>query len=164
MFSCLQALINCNVSEKSYEGIARKCKKPPLLGILVQNGQFWTVFGQNGRNGIFFQKSAWNIFSAFTSPNCKVSEKSNEGIPRKMRKTSIFGHFGPKWPILDSFWPNWAKRDFFFKKALGTFFLPLQALTNCKVSEKSTERFPRKSVAYVRTCGRTNVRMNRRNS
>ena len=54
-----------------------------FLGILAKNGQFWTVFGQNGRNGIFFQKSAWNIFSAFTSPNqLQFSEKSNEGIPR----------------------------------------------------------------------------------
>ena len=43
----------------------------------------------------FSQKVLGNI--AFTSPtNCKVSEKSNEGIPRKMRKTSIFGHFGQK--------------------------------------------------------------------
>ena len=58
------------------------------------NGQFWTVFGQNGRNGIFF------------------------------------------------------------KKALGTFFPPLQALTNCKVSEKSNERISR----YFRTNGRTNER------
>ena len=32
-------------------------------------GPKWPIFGQNGRNGIFFQKSAWNIFSAFTSPN-----------------------------------------------------------------------------------------------
>ena len=43
-----------------------------------------------------------------------------------------------------------------FKKALGTFFSHLQALTNCKVSEKSHERFPRKRVTYVRTDGRTN--------
>ena len=68
-FSLLKALINCKVSEKSNEGIPRKCEKPPFLGILGQNDQFWTVFGQNGRNGIFFQKSAWTIFSAFLSSN-----------------------------------------------------------------------------------------------
>ena len=33
------------------------------------NGQFWTVFGQNGQNGIFCQKSVWNIFFAVKSPN-----------------------------------------------------------------------------------------------
>ena len=51
--------------------------------IFGQKGQFWTVFGQNGQNGNFFQKSFWNIFFAPTSPNCKVSEKSHERFPRK---------------------------------------------------------------------------------
>ena len=64
------------------------------------NGQFWTVFGQNGQNRIFF------------------------------------------------------------KKALGTFFPPLQALTNCKVSEKSNERFLSNRVMYGRTYGRTDIRNN----
>ena len=50
-------------------------------------------------------------------------------LRKKCKKTSIFWHFGPKWPILDSFWPKWAKREFFFKKALGTFFSHLQAVT-----------------------------------
>ena len=52
------------------------------MGIFGQKGQFWTVFGQNGQNGNFFQKSAWNIFLALTSPNFKVSEKSNERFSR----------------------------------------------------------------------------------
>ena len=47
---------------------------------------------------------------------------------------------------------------FFFKKALGTFFPPLQALTNCQVSEKSNERFLRKSGTNERTDGRTDER------
>ena len=55
--------------KKVMKGFREKCEKPQFLGILVKNYQFWTVFGQNGRNGIFFQKSTWNIFSAFTSPN-----------------------------------------------------------------------------------------------
>ena len=33
------------------------------------NGQFWPVFGQNGQNGGNYQKRAWNIFLALTSPN-----------------------------------------------------------------------------------------------
>ena len=55
------------------------------------NGQFWTIFGQNGQNGKFF------------------------------------------------------------KKALGKFLLCLHALTNCKVSEKSNERFSSNRVTDVRT-------------
>ena len=86
------------------------------------NGQFWTVFGQNGQNRIFFKKALGKFLSRLKALiNCKVSEKSNEGIPRKMGKTSIFGHFGPKWPILDSFWPKWAKREFFQKSAWNIF-------------------------------------------
>ena len=53
-----------------------KSEKPPFLGTLGQNGQFWTVFGQNGQKREFFQKSAWNIFLTLTSPNCKVLEKN----------------------------------------------------------------------------------------
>ena len=75
-----------------------------------------------GKTGIFFKKAFGTFFSLLKAIiNCKVSEKSNEGIPRKMRKTSIFGHFGPKWPILESFWPKWAKREFFSKKRLEHF-------------------------------------------
>ena len=45
------------------------------------NGQFWTVFGQNGQNGNFFQKSAWNIFLPLQAlTNCKVSEKVIKGF------------------------------------------------------------------------------------
>ena len=76
-------------------GLWKKCEKPPFLGILGQNGQFWTVFDQNGQNGNFF------------------------------------------------------------KKALGTFFSCLQALTNWKVSEKSNERFSSNRVTYGRTDGHT---------
>ena len=32
------------------------------------NSQFWKVFGQNGQDGIFFQKSVWNIFFAVKNP------------------------------------------------------------------------------------------------
>ena len=72
---------------------------------------------------------------------------------RKNAKTSIFGQFGLKWQILDSFWPKWAKREF-FKKALGAFFLRLHALTNCKVSEKSNEGIPKNGAANGWTKGR----------
>ena len=50
------------------------------------------------------------------------------------------------------------KTGIFFKKALGTFFSHLQALTNCKVSEKSNERFSSNHVTGGRTDGRTHGR------
>ena len=75
-----------------------------------------------------------------------------------MRKTSIFGHFGPKWPILDSFLRQMGKTGIFSKKSLGTFFSRLQALTNCKVSEKSNERFSSNRVTHVRTYAHTDGR------
>ena len=63
----------------------------------------------------------------------------------------------------EQFLAKMAKMVKIIKKALGTFFSCLQALTNCKVSEKSNERFPIKSVAHGRTdvltYGRTDVRM-----
>ena len=104
------------------KGFREKWEKPPFLGILGQNGQFWTVFGQNGQNGNFYQKSVWNIFLQLKALiNCKVSEKSNEVIPRKMRKTSIFGHFGPKWPIRTVFGQNGQNGNFFQKSAWNIF-------------------------------------------
>ena len=58
----VQKLANSN------ERIAKKMRKPPFLGILGQNGQFWTVFGQNGQNGIFSKKGLEHFF-AVKSPN-----------------------------------------------------------------------------------------------
>ena len=74
------------------------------------------------------------------------------GFRKKNAKNLHFWAFCTKMAILDSFWPKWAKREF-FQKVHGTFFSRLQALTNCKVSEKSNEQFPRKAL-------RTNGRMN----
>ena len=50
-------------------GSGKKMQKTSIFGHLGQKGPFWTVFGQNGQNGENFQKSAWNIFLAPTSPN-----------------------------------------------------------------------------------------------
>ena len=85
----------------------------------------------------------------------KKLANSNEQIAKKMQKTSIFRQFGPKRPILDSFWPKWVKREFFQKRAWKIFV----ALTspNWKVSEKSNEQFSSNSVTYGRTDARTHV-------
>ena len=59
-------------------------QKNSILGILYQNSPFWIVFGQNGRNRIFFKKALGTFFlRLWVLTNCKVSEKSNERIRRK---------------------------------------------------------------------------------
>ena len=78
-------------------GLPKKCEKPPFLGILGQNGQFWKFLAKMGKTGIFF------------------------------------------------------------RKALGTFFSRLQALTNCKLSEKSNVRFSSNRVTYRRTERQTRI-------
>ena len=50
------------------------------------------------------------------------------------------------------------KTGIFFKKAVGKCFSRLQALTNCKVSEKSNERFSSNRVTDGQTDGRTDRR------
>ena len=73
------------------------------------------------------------------------------GLRKKCEKPQFFG-------ILGQFLAKMGKTGIFFKKALGTFFSHLQALTNCKVSEKSNERFLSNRMTYVtdgRTYGRT---------
>ena len=58
------------------KGFREKCEKPPILGILGQSDQFWTVFGQNGQNGTFFKKGFGTFFSLLKALiNCKDSEK-----------------------------------------------------------------------------------------
>ena len=54
--------------KKVMKGFREKCEKPPFLGILGQNRQFWTVFGQNGQNGNFFQKKRLEHFSRTYKP------------------------------------------------------------------------------------------------
>ena len=96
------------------KGFREKFKKPPFLGILAKNGQFWKFLAKMGETGFFFKKAFGKFFSLLKALiNCKVSEKSNEGIPRKMQKNSIFGHFGQKWPILDNFWHKMLMRHFY---------------------------------------------------
>ena len=68
-----------------------------------------------------------------------------------MQKTSIFGHLGQKGPFWTVFDQN-GKNENFLKKALGTFFSQLQALTNCKVSEKSNEGIKNCSKNFLIMC------------
>ena len=74
-----------------------------------------------------------------------------------LRKNGKNLHFWAFWAKMANFGQFLAKmgKTGIFKKALGTFFSRLQALTNCKISEKSNERFSSNRVTYVRTDVRT---------
>ena len=121
----------------------KKCRK------VCGSGQKWPNLGLYWQKLAIFEFSPKKRNCHFLTPEIRL-KKQNEQI-------SIFGYFGPKRPILDSFWPKLVKRDF-FKKALGTFLLHLQALPNCKVPEKSNKRFSRKAVTDGRTNGQTEAK------
>ena len=77
-----------------------------------------------------------------------------------MRKTSFWA-FWSKMANFGQFLAKMGKTGTFFKKALGTFFSRLQALTNCKVSEKSNEWFSSNRVTDARTHGRESLGLQR---
>ena len=89
-------------------------------------------FSHKMRKRIFFRLQRLGLVEKL--PN------SYEWIVEKCKKTSIFGHFGPKGQFWTVFGQN-GQNGNFFKKALGTFLPRLQALTNCKVSEKVMNGF-----------------------
>ena len=80
------------------------------------------------------------------------------GLQKKNAKNLHFWAFWAKMANFGKFLAKMDKMGFFFKKALGKFFSHLQALTNCKVSGKSNERFSSNSVTHVRTDARTDGR------
>ena len=80
-----------------------------------------------------------------------------KGFQEKCEKPPFLGILG-QMPHFGQFLAKMGETGIFFKIALGTFFSHLQALTNCKVSEKSNERFSSNSVTDGRTDERTHVR------
>ena len=92
-------------------GFRKKCKKT-------------YVFGPNGQKGPFLNFPKKMRKSHFLpTPKTRLSTKNYKilmnGLRQKIRKTSIFGHFGAKWPILDSFGQN-GQKGIFIKKVVGT--------------------------------------------
>ena len=96
-FSRLQALTNCKVSEKQDD--------------VLEDISGHTYARTYGRDSLGLQQ---------LRRETKKLGNYNEWIAKNMRKTSIFGNFGPKGPILDSYWPKWAKPNF-SKKRLEHF-------------------------------------------
>ena len=93
-------------------------------------------FPKKYENAIFFRLQRLGLVQKLAN--------SNEWTAIKMQK-----------PPFLVFLAKMVKTGIFIKKALRKFFSHLQALTNCKVSEKSNERFSSNSVTDARTHVRT---------
>ena len=82
------------------------------------------------------------------------------GSRKKMPKAPFWSFLAKKGHFVQCL-SKMGKTGFFFKNAFGTFFSLLKALINCKVSEKSNERFSRNRVTYGRTHGRESLGLQR---
>ena len=74
-----------------------------------------------------------------------------------LQKNLYFLAFLAKKANFGQFFVKMGKTEIFLKKACGKFLWHLQALTNCKVSEKSNKRFSSNRVTYGRTDRRTRI-------
>ena len=81
------------------------------------------------------------------------------GLRKKCEKPPFLGILGQKGQFWTVFGQNGQNSEY-DQKALGTFFLTFLSLANCKVSEKSNERFSRNCVTNGRTDERTDGRTN----
>ena len=77
----VQKLANSN------EWIAKKCEKPPFLGILGQNGQFWTVFDQNGQKEIFSKTRLEHFYRAYKP---WLTAKFQKKVMKGFRKNALW--------------------------------------------------------------------------
>ena len=96
----------------------------------------------------------------FRTPKTRLSIKNQQILINGLQKNAKNLHFWAFWAKMSNFGRFLAKMGktvIFFKKALGTFFSRLQALTNCKVSEKCNERFSSNRVTDARTHVLTDV-------
>ena len=103
----------------------------------VKKVHFWTLFAQIWANKNVPQKYARvNFYHLYCSPltSCTISEKTNDWILRK----------GKKSPFLDPFCPNLGKREFSQKNWAPSLFSLYAPLTSCKISKKSNEPIQRK--------------------
>ena len=117
-------------------------------------GQFWqkrAIFeiSKKKRKRLFFRLQRLCFEQKIRKIWCVVLEKNAKNL-HFLSLWAKKAHFG-------QFLAKMAKTVKIIKKALGTFFLTFWTLTKCKVSEKSNERFPRKSVTYGHTYVRTRL-------
>ena len=117
-------------------------------------GQYWpktAIFQISPKN------QSRNIFWTAES-RLPAKNYSNAQFSKKMLKTHIFGHFGPKRPILDHFWPKRGHFRIFTEKAKMSLFYSFFSFFNTKNQKILMRGF---SGKWARTDGRTDGRTNR---
>ena len=130
-------LTSCTISEKNNERILRKSKKSPFLG----------PFCPNLDKREFSRKICLGQFLVFIGPltSCTISEKTNELILRKSKKSPFWGPF----------FPNLGKREFSRKIGLCHFFTLMNLQLHAKYQKNQMNQFWEKCVTNVRTDGQT---------
>ena len=98
----------------------------------------------------FSQKIRKSLFSD-SKDQAQYKKLANSNGQRKNAKNLHFWAFWAKMANFGQFLAKMDKMGIFFKKVLGTIFSRLQALTNCKVSAKSNERFSSNRATDART-------------
>ena len=91
-------------------------------------------------------RSVFSVYSPLTS--CTLSEKNNERILKKSKKS----------PFLGPFCPNLGKREFSRKIGLCHFFTLMNLQLHAKYQKNQMNQFWEKCVTNVRTDGRTDGR------
>ena len=111
------------------------------------------------KKGAFLYFPINSEYMIFSTPKTRLSIKNQQILQDgllKNAKNLNFQSFWAKNANYGIFGQNGQKGNF-FKKALGKFLSRLQAITNCKVSEKSNERFSSNCVTHARTDERTDA-------
>ena len=106
-------------------------------------GPFLPKFGQTRIFPKNLLRSVFNVYSPLTS--CTISEKTNERILRKSKKS----------PFLGPFCPNLGKREFSRKIGLCHFFTLMNLQLHAKYQKNQMNQFWEKCVTNGRTDGRT---------
>ena len=139
-------LTSCTKSKKSNVAFQRNLRKTRFLA------QIWLSDPVSMGTRVFgnipytLQKTPYKRLTS-----CTKSKKSNVAFQRNLRKTRFFAQI---WP----FDPVSTETRVFLKKSKMSVLSPYGYITSCKISEKSNERFLRKSVADARTDARTDGR------
>ena len=123
VFSVYSPLTSCTISEKNNERILRKSKKKSIFGPFLPKFGQTRIFPKN------LLRSVFSVYSPLTS--CTISEKTNERILRKSKKS----------PFLGPFCPNLGKREFSRKIGLCHFFTLMNLQLHAKYQKNQMNQF-----------------------
>ena len=152
-------------------GLQKNAKNLHFWAFWAKMANFGQFLAKMGKTGIFFKKALGTFFRSYFltnftqifywSPAFRICtgffRNTNETCLKSVSKTPTFRFFQDfqlfqhpakiqhpaKWPIFGQFLAKMGKTGF-FQKSSWNIFLPLQALSNYKVSEKVMKGFQEK--------------------